>query len=68
MMLAVLIFLQLDYVRSFHMIDSGKLSVLRANNGHIRFNLVGANHSFLLLAQFECVVLLQSLIRCSDRV
>jgi hypothetical protein len=32
------------------MIDNSKLTVLGTDNGHIRFNLVGMNHEFLLSA------------------
>jgi len=46
MVLTGLIFRQLDGIRPFHVIDSGKLAVLGADNGHIRLNLVGINHSF----------------------
>ncbi len=46
MVLTCLIFLQFDGIRPLHMIDSSKLSVLGANNGHIRFDLVGINHGF----------------------
>ena len=53
MVLAGLIFLQLDGVRSLHMIDNGKLAVLGTDNGHIGFNLAGINHGFFLLAQRE---------------
>ena len=53
MVLTGLIFLQLDGIRSLHMIDNGKLAVLGTDNGHIGFNLAGINHGFLLLAQRE---------------
>jgi hypothetical protein len=46
MVLTGLIFLQLDGIRPLHMIDSGELAILRADNGHIRFDLVGINHGF----------------------
>jgi hypothetical protein len=53
MVLASLIFLQLDGIRSLHMIDNGKLAILGTDYGHIGFNLAGVNHGFLLLAQCE---------------
>jgi hypothetical protein len=53
MVLAGLIFLQLDDIRSLHMIDNGELAVLGTDYGHIGFNLVGINHGFLRLAQCE---------------
>jgi hypothetical protein len=50
MVLPGLIFLQLEGIGALHMIDSSELPLLGANDGHIRFNLVGVNHGVLLLA------------------
>ena len=46
MVLTGLILLQLDGTRPSHMVDCGKLAVLGADNGYVRLNLVGINHSF----------------------
>jgi hypothetical protein len=56
MVLTALIFLQLEGVRAFHVIDSSELSPLRADDGHIRFNLVGLNHGFFLLVRVCAVI------------
>jgi len=58
MVLADLIFLQLDGIRPLHMIDCSKLAFFGADNGHVGVNLVGINHGFFLLAQSEPVVLI----------
>jgi hypothetical protein len=46
MVLTALVFLQLDGIRTFHMIDGGKLAALGTNNGHVGLDLIGLNHGF----------------------
>jgi len=59
MVLTGLILRQLDGSRTLHTVDNGKLAALGADNGHIRFNLVGMNHGFspvgpvLKLSEFD---------------
>jgi hypothetical protein len=42
--LTLLIFLELDGISTFHMVDGGELAIFRTNHGSIRFHLIRTYH------------------------